>query len=124
MKGAQCDETFASIHLSKVSPIKRLTRDVVIALSLLALIVFNYLEKTAALVLYGLACIHMRSCSCTGIHRKPTANQYCYQPVVVTIRLLLPRGCCYQPGVVNKGWDKGVRETTFHTLAPKGGVIS
>ena len=54
-----------------------------------------------------------------------------YQLGVVTIRVLLKTGCCYQPGVgnnqlgvVNKGGDKGVGETTFDTLAPKGGVLS
>ena len=48
----------------------------------------------------------------------------CYQPGVVTNRVLLTTECCYRVGVVNKGGYKRMGKTTFHTLAPKGGFIS
>ena len=86
MKGAQCDENFASIHLSKVSPIKSFPRDVIIALSIFALVIFNYLELSAALLFYGLACERMRSCSCAGIHKKPAANQYWRRSLLAFMR--------------------------------------
>ena len=44
-------------------------------MSLLTLFVCNYYQKTAALVLNGLACMRMRSFTCAGIYRVPTANQ-------------------------------------------------